>query len=74
MSLNQLTSWCEKHLGPNDVIASQIERPMDAPWIVMDSSLAEEAWDWKPQKTVNEILHEIAIHANENPNWLELTN
>ena len=74
ISLKQLSSWCEKRFGPNEVIASQLERPMDAPWIVMDSSLAEEAWDWKPHKTLSEILDEIAIHAEENPNWLEMTN
>ena len=40
---------------------------MDAPWIVMDSSLAKEAWDWVPQTQIEQLLNEIAIHANATP-------
>ena len=74
MSLKQLSSWCEARFGPNEVVASEEERPMDAPWIVMDSSLAKEVWDWAPQTQIREILEEIANHAEENPQWLKWTN
>jgi CDP-paratose 2-epimerase len=74
MSLKQLTSWCEERLGANEVLASGEERPMDAPWIVMDSSMAREVWDWTPNTTLNDILEEIANHAEANPEWLEFTN
>jgi CDP-paratose 2-epimerase len=74
MSLKQLTSWCKERLGSNEVLASGEERPMDAPWIAMDSSMARKAWDWTPQTTLNEILEEIANHAEANPEWLEITN
>ena len=74
MSLKQLTSWCEERFGPNEVLGSKEDRPMDAPWIVMDSSRAREAWDWTPKTTLNEILEEIAKHAEANPQWLKLTN
>jgi CDP-paratose 2-epimerase len=74
MSLKQLTSWCEERFGTNEVLASGEERPMDAPWIVMDSSMAKEVWDWTPKTTLNEILEEIANHAKANPQWLEFTN
>jgi CDP-paratose 2-epimerase len=74
ISLKQLTSWCEKRFGPNEVLGSTEERPMDAPWIVMDSSEAKKAWDWTPQTTLSEILEEIARHAESNPKWLEFTN
>ena len=74
MSLKQLTSWCEERFGPNEVLASGEERPMDAPWIVMDSSMARETQDWTPKTTLNEILEEIANHAEANPEWLGFTN
>ena len=74
MSLKQLTSWCEERFGTNEVLASGEVRPMDAPWIVMDSSMTREVWNWSPKTTLNEILEEIAKHAEANPEWLEFTN
>jgi len=74
MSLKQLTSWCEERFGSNQVIASKEERPMDAPWIVMDSSMTREVWNWSPKTTLNDILEEIANHAKANSQWLEFTN
>ena len=47
---------------------------MDAPWIVMDSSLARKAWDWTTKTTLNEILDELAKHAEANPEWPKSTN
>jgi nucleoside-diphosphate-sugar epimerase len=38
----------------------------------MDCSLAKEAWNWEPTTTTNEILNEIAMHAEKNPHWLNL--
>ncbi len=73
ISLKQLTSWCEECFGVNEILASGEERPMDAPWIVMDSSEAREVWGWSPQTTLKEILEEIADHAERNPKWLEFT-
>ena len=72
MSLRQLTAWCEERFGPNEVLSSTEERPADAPWIVMDSSVARDAWDWKPTTTTNEILNEIATHAEKHPDWLNI--
>lgn len=73
MSLKQLTFWCTERFGANEVIASGEQRPMDAPWIVMDSSLAQDVWNWKPQTEIENILDEIAVHAENNPNWLSFT-
>ena len=64
----------EERFGPHKVLSSEEERPMDAPWIVMDSSLAKELWDWEPQTQIEQILNEIAIHAESNPCWLSITN
>ena len=74
MSLKELSNWCEQRLGPNKVVSSLEQRPMDAPWIVMDSSVAQNTWNWSVQTKLEEILDEIADHADQNPKWLDLTN
>ena len=72
MSLKQLSSWCEDRFGQNEVLSSQDERPMDAPWIVMDSTTAQNAWDWSVKTKIEQILEEIAIHSEQNPDWSKL--
>ena len=74
MSLKQLSDWCENRFGSNEVIPSAESRPMDAPWIVMDSTVAQNAWNWSVKTKLEQILNEIADHAEKNPNWLSLTN
>ncbi|MCO8123269.1 NAD-dependent epimerase/dehydratase family protein [Stieleria sp. TO1_6] len=73
MSLLQLTQWCDARFGSHPVVSSTDERPFDLPWIVLDSSLVRSAWDWKPQRTTEQVLDEIAEFAHENPSWLELS-
>jgi len=74
MSLKHLSDWCEKRFGPNEVSSSPEERPMDAPWIVMNSTTAQNAWNWNVKTEIEQILEEIANHAEKNPEWLSLTN
>ena len=74
MSLKELSSWSEDRFGQNEVLASQDERPMDAPWIVMNSTTAQNAWNWNVQTKIEEILEEIANHAEKNPDLLKLVN
>ena len=45
----------------------------EIPWLVMDAAVAVTAWDWKPPTSLGSILNEIAIHAEANPNWLDLS-
>ena len=73
MSLRQLSDWCAAEFGPHDVAADLSPRPFDLPWIVLDAARAEAAWDWKPRKTTVEICAEIARHAREHPEWLEVS-
>lgn len=47
-------------------------RPFDIPWMVLDPTLAAETWDWHPATPIQDILEEIARHAEANPIWLEL--
>ena len=69
MSLRQLGAWCEQRLGPHAVASDPVPRPYDLPWIVLDSSLAARAWDWRPRTPLAAILEEIAAHALAHPDW-----
>ena len=79
MSLKERSSWCTGNSGPaapqNDparLSDSGSIRPFDIPWAILDSSLAEITWGWKPDATLEMILCEIQEHAMENPAWLDL--
>lgn len=72
-SLSKLSAWCLDHLGPHEVSSTPESRPFDIPWLILDSSRAADLWDWSPKVSLDEIFGEIAAHARENPNWLELT-
>ncbi len=73
ISLRRLSDWCEKRFGRTDVVSSKEDRPLDAPWIVMDSTLAKQSWGWAPTTPLEEILDGIAVHAEEHPDWLGFT-
>lgn len=72
-SLLQLSRWCAEKFGEYKVDADQAPRPFDIPWMVMDSGRAKSFWDWQPQTALIEIFEEIAKHASEHPDWLELS-
>ena len=73
MSLRQLHAWCVARFGPHDVAGSSEDRPFDVPWMVLDSSLASTRFGWKPSRSLHDILEEIALHAEQNPDWLDST-
>lgn len=73
MSLRQLSDWCAAEFGPHEVAADLSPRPFDLPWVVLDAARAEDAWNWKPRRTTAEICTEIARHAREHPEWLEVS-
>lgn len=70
-SLRQLSQWCEATIGSHQVNVEPNDRAFDLPWVVLDSSLAEEYWDWRPRYSTGDIFLEIAQHARENPKWLD---
>jgi CDP-paratose 2-epimerase len=41
--------------------------------MVLDSALAKKQWNWQPQTPMQDILEEIAVHAEQHPRWLELS-
>lgn len=73
MSLAQLHAWCEARFGKRAVGSETPDRPYDVPWLVLDSSSAQNRFGWRPTTGIQAILEEIARHAEENPDWLERT-
>jgi CDP-paratose 2-epimerase len=73
MSLAELSRWCAQRFGEHEVASDPKPRPFDVPWLVMDSRLARETWDWQPAIGLEGILQEIANHAEANPDWLEIS-
>tara|TARA_R110002073_G_scaffold139640_8_gene289972 strand:- start:7500 stop:8564 length:1065 start_codon:yes stop_codon:yes gene_type:complete len=72
-SLSQLTQWCNEQFGNHTIATSDEERPFDLPWIVLNSRLARDAWQWQPSRSTDRILTEIAEHARQHPAWLEIS-
>ena len=73
MSLRQLTVWCDERYGHHKVVSKPENRPFDIPWMVLDSTKAKSLWKWQPAKSRNQILEEIARHAEAHPDWLEIS-
>ncbi|MDZ4185074.1 MAG: NAD-dependent epimerase/dehydratase family protein [Desulfuromonadales bacterium] len=69
-SLAELSRWCEARFGSHVVGADHLQRRYDVPWLVMDSSLAGRVWNWQPRISLHDLLEEIALHAEEHPDWL----
>lgn len=73
MSLAQLTTWCDERFGRHAVATEAKPRPFDIPWMVLDPSRAAKEWNWKPKTLLPQVLEEIAVHAEKNPDWLEVS-
>jgi CDP-paratose 2-epimerase len=74
MSLAQLTEWCDAHFGKHAVTTDANPRPFDIPWMVLDATLAERTWNWQPKTLLPQVLDEIARHAEQYPDWLDISN
>ncbi|HYT66144.1 MAG TPA: NAD-dependent epimerase/dehydratase family protein [Vicinamibacterales bacterium] len=72
-SLRQISGWCAQRFGPHQVTSRAETRPFDVPWMVLDASRAAASWDWTPAISVEAIFEEIAVHAERNPGWLEMS-
>jgi CDP-paratose 2-epimerase len=73
MSLRQLSDWCVQRFGPHSVVPDGTSRPFDIGWMVLDHTKATRLWNWHPVTPTATILEEIALHAEKNPDWLELS-
>jgi CDP-paratose 2-epimerase len=72
MSLAGLSDWCTARFGSRSVESAAETRRFDVPWMVLDSRLAGETWQWNVATPLHAILEEIAQHAESNPEWLDL--
>jgi CDP-paratose 2-epimerase len=70
-SLAQLSQWCAGRFGDREVTASDESRPYDLPWVVLDHGLASARFGWRPLRTAEATLDEIADHAERHPDWLD---
>jgi CDP-paratose 2-epimerase len=73
ISLAQLSAWCAERFGPHPVAADPRDRKFDVPWLVLNPSAAKRLWQWEPEVGLDSVLEEIAVHAERNPHWLELS-
>jgi CDP-paratose 2-epimerase len=73
LSLAQLTSWCDDRFGQQAPQPDTCVRPFDIPWMIMDNRLIRQEFGWRPETSLGSILTEIAVHAREHPDWLELS-
>lgn len=73
MSLSQLSAWCQQRWGLHTVTSDPQPRPFDLPWVVLDSQKAKKVWGWAPEKSLTAILDEIALQAENDPEWLNLS-
>jgi CDP-paratose 2-epimerase len=73
MSLAQLSAWCQMRFGSNAVEQTNTERPFDIPWMVLDAQKASQIWGWEPQRSVEQILEEIASFAETKDDWCILS-
>ena len=72
-SLRQVSEWCRDRIGHHEVSSSHEERLFDLPWIVLDSTLARQVWNWTPSRTTDDILNEILEHASQHEDWLDIS-
>ncbi len=72
LSLAELSDWCDTRFGAHAVASDQRPRRYDLPWVVMDSAKARNDFHWEAELGMEELLEEIALHAEANPRWLEL--
>jgi CDP-paratose 2-epimerase len=72
-SLRQVSEWCRERLGNHDVESTDQTRLFDLPWVVLDVNLANQVWGWTPSRTTESILDEILEHAQQHPDWLDLS-
>ena len=72
-SLRQVSDWCAARFGPHPVADSGETRPFDLGWAVLDSASCKARWAWTPTMSPDAIFEEIAAHAEQHPQWLDLS-
>lgn len=73
MSLAQLTAWCDRLFGRHVPGVDPEPRMYDIPWVAMDNTGAATDFGWRIEIPLAAILEEIAQHASNRPDWLEVS-
>jgi CDP-paratose 2-epimerase len=73
MSLAQLTTWCDERFGCHVPFLDPEPRMYDIPWVAMDNTGAARDFRWHIEMSLPAVLEDIAQHANNHPDWLELS-
>jgi CDP-paratose 2-epimerase len=73
MSLAQLTAWCDERFGRHVPSVDPEPRMYDIPWMAMDNTEVARDFGWHIEMSLPAILEGIAQHANDNPDWLEVS-
>jgi len=73
MSLAQLTAWCDDRFGQHVPSVDPQPRKYDVPWVAMDNTSAIADFGWAIETSLPTILEEIAQHAHDHPEWLEIS-
>ena len=73
MSLAELTAWCDARFGMHAPERDSRPRPYDIPWVIMSNRGAERDFGWRPETGLPTVLDGIAAHAEQHPEWLELS-
>jgi len=73
MSLAQLTAWCDARFGRHAPAVDPQPRIYDIPWMVMDNTEAASDFGWQIEMSLPTILEGIAQHAENHPDWLEVS-
>jgi len=74
MSLAQLSEWCASRFGRHEIGSNPAPRRYDVPWLVLDPARAAAEWNWRPATKLERVLDEIARHAEQHPEWLDISN
>jgi CDP-paratose 2-epimerase len=73
MSLAQLTDWCDERFGRHVPAVDTGPRMYDIPWVAMDNGGAAKDFGWQIEMSLPTILEDIAQHAINHPDWLEVS-
>ena len=73
MSLAQQSDWCRVRFDDHSVARDPDARKWDLPWVVMDNARATATFGWRPQRSLEAILSELADFHVAHPEWLALS-
>jgi CDP-paratose 2-epimerase len=68
-----LSAWCAQRFGKHVIGHNSVSRRYDVPWMVLDSTRVKQQWNWRPAISREQVLEEIAQHAEAHPEWLEMS-